>query len=105
MATDQQIEDARNVVRRALLAADNANHAGEQAVLLMAASLRDMPLVALLTPDQVKRARDLREDPDSEDNERFASWFGDTLLDVHEAFASLAGLRSPGVGVQMRGDA
>lgn len=36
-----------------------------------------------LSPDDIKRAKDLRYDPDSEDNERFASWYGDTLLDVH----------------------
>lgn len=36
-----------------------------------------------LSPDDIKRAKELRYDPDSEDNERFASWYGDTLLDVH----------------------
>lgn len=36
--SDAQIEAARDVVRAALAAADNGNHAGEQAVLRMAAS-------------------------------------------------------------------
>jgi hypothetical protein len=33
---EQELEDARSLVRAVLLAADNANHAGEQAVLAMA---------------------------------------------------------------------
>lgn len=37
-----------------------------------------------LTPEDIKRAHELRADPDSEDNERFASWYGDTLLEVHQ---------------------
>lgn len=36
-----------------------------------------------LSPDDIKRAKELRRDPDGEDNERFASWYGDALLDVH----------------------
>lgn len=35
---DTRLEEARDVVRRALAAADNANAAGEEAVLRMAAS-------------------------------------------------------------------
>jgi hypothetical protein len=49
-----------------------------------------------LTPEQIKRARELLEDPDSEDNERFASWFGGTLLDIHDAYLRLATLQSKG---------
>lgn len=37
-------EAERNTVRKALHAADNGNHAGEQAVLKMAAALNEKPL-------------------------------------------------------------
>ncbi len=37
--SDEVIEAAREIVRAALHAADNANHAGEMAVLKMAAAL------------------------------------------------------------------
>ncbi len=48
----------------------------------------------ILTPDESQRARELRRDPDSEDNERFASWYGDGLLDLHDAI--LAALSQSG---------
>lgn len=42
-----------------------------------------------MTPDDFKRARELRQDPDSEDNERFASWYGEELLQIAESQPAL----------------
>ncbi len=38
----------------------------------------------LLSSADRQRASELRDDPDSEDNERFASWFGDQLLTLND---------------------
>jgi hypothetical protein len=35
-----------------------------------------------MTAEDYKRAAELLKDPDSEDNERFASWYGNHLLTV-----------------------
>lgn len=35
-----------------------------------------------MTPEDYMRAEELLRDPDREDNERFASWYGRHLLDV-----------------------
>ena len=44
-----------------------------------------------LSFDDVRRARELLDDADSEDNERFASWYGRSLLAINEAYrAALA---------------
>lgn len=46
-----------------------------------------------MTEADFKRATELRADPDSEDNERFASWYGDELLTIaRDATASLRDL-------------
>ena len=44
----------------------------------------------LLTPADRLRAADLRVYPDSEDNERFASWYGDQLLALNDAVAAIS---------------
>lgn len=54
--------------------------------------------VETLTPAEIMRARGLRDDPDSEDNERFASWYGDALLAVHEDYVA----RVPGLERDLR---
>ena len=55
--------------------------------------------VETFTAAEIVRAHDLRNDPDSEDNERFASWYGDTLLAVHEDYVA----RVPGMERDLRG--
>jgi len=52
----------------------------------IARSLRLLGLDQLiLKQEDRKRAEELRDDPDSEDNERFASWFGGQLLALNDA--------------------
>ncbi|WGM47699.1 hypothetical protein KOAAANKH_02581 [Brevundimonas sp. NIBR10] len=48
----------------------------------------------LLNREDRERAGDLRCEPDSEDNERFASWYGSALLNLHDAVRS-ASLQRP----------
>ncbi len=42
-----------------------------------------------MTPEDFKRAEELLTDPDYEDCERFASWYGHTLLDAARNQADL----------------
>jgi len=48
-----------------------------------------------VTEDDLKRAEELLDDPDAEDCERFASWFGSSLIaEVRQAAAALAKLQA-----------
>ena len=42
-----------------------------------------------MTPEDFKRAEELLADPDYEDCERFASWYGRELLDIARSHAEL----------------
>lgn len=69
---------------------------GAQLAKLEAVRIRLAATVETFSPEEIKRARELRSPgvwgPDSEDNERFASGYGDTLLDVHDAYVALLGV-------------